>query len=427
MNGVREFKFEDMLWPGTRKLYRAEPGDAELSVLTSRRSTIESIIRSYAEEHSRSIFHSGYSVQGIVCERNAQGIPVAKAYKVKTPDGLEETWEGDILIDATGRGTPFPRWLKDYGMQLETEVMPVPNAYFTRHYRFHPGQSEPERESVQQSGGEFGFIRGGIYPGDGGNFSITLMVPEVEEEMRLTLRDPDVFEAMARKLPDMARWIDPARTYPVTKVLGMRDMHSVWHHWLKNNRPVILNFFAIGDATASTNPLFGRGCTIGFIHAHLLADVLLETADPVTRTQLFAARAHQEIRPHFDAMVRQDQAIAKRAANLRDPSYKPTFRDRLQTSFGEDAVGPASRSSMRVLRAMSRSLHMLDKPTAWLRRPDILAYVLATWATPRRFKKRFYPQRDPLQRSEFLAIAREKLAADKDREPENSTAVRTGT
>jgi hypothetical protein len=37
---------------------------------------------------------------------------------------------------------------------------------------------------------------------------------------------------------------------------------------------------------------------------------------------------------------------------------------------------------------MSRVFHMLDEPTAFLRRPSIVARILAVWATPESEKRR---------------------------------------
>jgi hypothetical protein len=36
---------------------------------------------------------------------------------------------------------------------------------------------------------------------------------------------------------------------------------------------------------------------------------------------------------------------------------------------------------------MSRVFHMLDEPTAFLKRPAIVARILATWATPKSSKQ----------------------------------------
>src|SRR5580698_10437270 len=48
--GVRELGFEGMLSPAQKATYVAKPGDEEFTILTSRRTTLELVIRRYVEE-----------------------------------------------------------------------------------------------------------------------------------------------------------------------------------------------------------------------------------------------------------------------------------------------------------------------------------------------------------------------------------------
>ena len=368
-------------------------------------------MRTYAEKRSGAIFRTGYQVCGIVCERGLQGIPTAKAFKVITPGGSEELWEGDLLIDATGRNTAFIDWLREYGVAPEMEEAPAGIVYCTRHYRLHPGQTEPTSLKALQRGGDLGFIKVALFPGDGGNFSITISLPEIETKMRQVILDPEIFDTYARKVPGIDSWIDPERAFPSSKVFAVGNLKSVWWHWVKDEKPLILNFIPIGDARARTNPLYGRGCCIGMVHAHLLAEVLEQTDDPVAWAKLFDQMVYEKIRPFYDAMVNQDQAAIKRAENEQNPDYSPSFRERMMKSFVADAIEPAIRGSIKVTRAFMQSVQMLEDPTSWLRKIDVLAIIMATWATPKRFKKHLYLEAPGLRRSEFVAIAEEKLRA----------------
>ena len=97
----------------------------------------------------------------------------------------------------------------------------------------------------------------------------------------------------------------------------------------------------------------------------------------------------------------------KRAANAQDPKVKLTLRETVAKSFVEDAIMPAMRGSVTFLRGFMRSGHMLEPPTAWLRKPSVIAIVLTTWVTPKRFKKRLYLAQGKLRRPELLAIVDE--------------------
>jgi hypothetical protein len=73
-------------------------------------------------------------------------------------------------------------------------------------------------------------------------------------------------------------------------------------------------------------------------------------------------------------------------------------------SFIEDGLVPAIRGDMTVLRAFSRGFHMLDDPTSWMKRPEIIATILKFWRMPKAQKRAagFYPPVLGPSRTEML-------------------------
>jgi 2-polyprenyl-6-methoxyphenol hydroxylase-like FAD-dependent oxidoreductase len=185
----------------------------------------------------------------------------------------------------------------------------------------------------------------------------------------------------------------------------MGNLKNVWRKYLHDGEPQALGYFAIGDAAMRTNPLYGRGCSSGVAHAHILRDVLDSTADPRERAVRFERETIAAIRPFFDSMVKQDLQAIRRARHERDPSYKPGWKARLAKSFVEDAIIPATRGDLAVSRASSRAFHMLGHPVAWLQQPGILARILRMWSIPRQTKRArgLYPPSFGPDRSEMLA------------------------
>jgi hypothetical protein len=98
--------------------------------------------------------------------------------------------------------------------------------------------------------------------------------------------------------------------------------------------------------------------------------------------------------------MKQDLGAIRRAKNEQDPTYKPRLKARLIKSFAEDAVGPATRSNLGVLRAIMKGFHMLAMPTAWLTQPMVVLRVLGTWLTPK--SKKLYPPKLGPNRKEML-------------------------
>ncbi|MFO1236929.1 MAG: FAD-binding protein [Alphaproteobacteria bacterium] len=398
-SGAREFTFADALPPGLQKSYVAAPGDEDMSFLFSRRSTLELIMRRYAQTLPGVRFVPNVGIRGIVAER--RGETVAVTGLKTTVDDTETVFSGDAVIDATGRDTQFPDWLAAHGVTVEQPPEPAGILYFTRHYRLRDGMDEPPRDGTPGAG-DLGYIKFGVFVADNRHFSVTLAVPEIESELRTAVMKPETFDAVCAAIPGAFRWTDPARAEGVTKVFGMGNLKSMWRRYTGAGQPAIVGFFPIGDAALRTNPLYGRGCSIGAIHAHMLAGVLADIADPAARLAELEKRNLAAIRPYFDVMVKQDAQAIRRAANEQIPGYQPRFKARVVKSLLEDAIGPASRGDLAMMRAMMRAFHMLDDPTAWIRKPATIWKILRTWATPKRLKAHLYEPSFGPQRAEML-------------------------
>lgn len=398
--GAREVTFGDALPFALRGQYDYAPGDEALSFLFSRRSTLELIMRRHAASLPGVEFITEVFVEGLETTTD-NGVVTVTGVRGKK-DGEEVVWFADSFVDASGRTTQGTDWLRDAGAEIAEEETPAGILYFTRHYRLRDGQNEPDR-GIAQGAGDLGYIKYGVFAADNRHFSITLALPEIETEMRTALPSPEVFDKVCALLPGVARWTDPVRAEPVSKVFGMGALKSVWRSFLKDGAPVTANWYAIGDAAIRTNPLYGRGCTTGAVQAFLLGDIFNETRDPAARLIALDARARAEIRPFFDAMVRQDKAAIRRAERERSgEEAKPSLRGRITKSFLEDAIGPASRGDVQVLRALMKPFHMQESPTAWMRRADVMGRVFVMWVRAKSQKANFYlPPLGP-ERAEML-------------------------
>lgn len=398
--GAREFTFGDAAPPLLRSSYVPLPGDEKLSFLFSRRSTLELIMRRYAASLPGVDFITDVFVNGIETEIQDSALAVTVVRGVK--DGEEVVWFADAYVDATGRTSQFPDWLRAAGAVIEEEESPAGILYFTRHYRLRDGEVEPDR-GIAQGAGDLGYIKYGVFAADNRHFSITLACPEIETSLRTALPRPEVFDQVCALMPGTARWSDPARADPVSKVFAMGELKNVWRRFVKDGAPVARNYFPVGDCAIRTNPLYGRGCSMGAIEAFALGDVFDAHADNVARMMELDRRVHHEIRPFFDAMVRQDRHAIRRAEREQKGEVGvTTLRGRITKSFVLDAIGPASRGDMHVLRGLMRSFHMHESPTAWTRRADVMARVFTMWARTRSQKADLYPPPSGPARMEML-------------------------
>ncbi len=382
--GARLFSYAEAMPPTLRDRYRHVPGDDDITLLFSRRTTLELVMRRHAARLPGVTFLSDTGVRGLLGRRE-NDVFHAEGLKIETAGSLRDM-RADVIVDASGRNTSFPDWLRDEGVAITEEESPAGILYFTRHYRLLDGAEEPPRDG-SPGAGDLGYIKYGVFPADNRHFSVTLAVPEIETELRKAILAPETFDAICDAIPGAARWTDPTRAAPASRIYAMGNLISLWRSTMKDGKPQVLNFFAIGDAAVRTNPLYGRGCSAGVVHAHILREALETTTDPIARAEFVDANTRRALRPYYDAMVRQDQQSIRRAERERDPNYRPRLRARIMKSFLEDGVTPATRGDLAVSRASSRAFHMIEDPVAWLKDPRIMARIIRMWATPRFRKK----------------------------------------
>ena len=403
--GTRLFGFEDGLTPPQMSQYAPATGDEDLKLLFSRRTTLELVMRRYAAKLPGISFVNDAGVRGMLTRRE-NGKLIVEGLKVERA-GVVEDMRADVVVDASGRNTSFPEWMRAEGLTVREESSPCGILYFTRHYKLRDGQSEPPRDATAAAGGaDLGYIKFGVFIADNRHFSVTLATPEIETEMRMAVMKPENFDTICMSLPGAARWMNPERAEPVSQVFAMGNLQNVWRHYMKDGEPQVLNFFPLGDAAIRTNPLYGRGCSSGVVEAHLLRAALDATDDPVERAKNYERELKSQIRPYYDSMVSLDLNAIRRAEHERNPNYQPGLRARITRSFTEDGLMPAQRGDVEVGRALSRVFHMLDEPTAFLKRPAIVVRILSMWATSTADKKKrgLYPPKAGPDRAEMLAL-----------------------
>ena len=407
--GCRELKFADGLPEPMREIYRPAPGDDDLAVLTSRRTTLELVIRRYVEGLEGVEIRSGLIVKEVLIEGAGATRRVAG---VRIDGEPPSEIRADITVDAGGRLSNVPDQLREAGAVIEEEREAGGILYSTRHYRLKDGQGEPPRGRTSGTG-DLGYIKYGLFPADNGWFSVTLAVPEVQAYLRQKVVSPEIFDAICNMMPGLAIWVDPARAEPMSRVYGMGDLVGHWRRFVTDAGPAALDYFPIGDVMIRTNPLYGRGCSFAAVSAFVLAEVIGADAAPAARAKLYQDRIATALGPYFKNMRNGDRAAIKRAAAIVDPSLrrKPNLLSKLGRSFAEDGVAIALRSDPVLFRAAMRDFHMLERPGLWLRNPANMMRIVRWWmrgkaANADRYPPKVGPEREPF----FAALGLEPRA-----------------
>ena len=362
------------------------PGDDDLTLLACRRLTFEWVLHHIALETPGLTLHDGCTVRGIELERaqNGSAPPRVAGLRVESARGVS-TLAADLFVDASGRRSRLPGWLEAVGLpRPEEEESPCGIFYGSRFYRLRPGVVAPARETTIAA--DLGYLKYAIFHGDAGIFSITLAADPGDRPLRALLRD-DPFAATTRVLPPMAPWVHPAVSEPITGVFGMDGLRNVRRRFVRDGRPLLLGLLALGDAAIHTNPLYGRGCTLAFVHAAALADALAEHPSDLEALALaFDAATDRELLPWYKLATAQDRDALDWARSLREhgpPAPLSAAGPVDPRAYLRDlllrGLVPALRLDATVLRAFMRSFNLLDPPSELMRNADLLARVLAIY------------------------------------------------
>jgi len=378
--GARRVNFVDFLSPELAANYSAEPGDEKLWMLLCRRATIETVMRRFAESQPNIDICNSVNVLGMLGDREGASVNV-KGLLVRE-DGAKRDFLVDTVIDASGRGTRFPGWFAEQGIELEIEDDDAEMVYYTRHYKLLPGCEEPPRDAENRASGDLGYLKYGVFPGDSGHFAVILCIPDTEPEIHDAVKVSESFDQICMTIPGLKPWVASDRAEATTQSFGFGDIRAVWRHFVKDNEPVALNYFAVGDAAIRTNPLYGRGCSIGTMHAHMLADILHDISDPRQRALTYNDQTELEIRPIFKSSLSDDRKAISKAKAIRDGKpfdQADTFASWLKLAVG-DAVSAAAQTDLDVVRGAMRTVNLLEKPgdfmNSWRIRLTVLRFML---------------------------------------------------
>ena len=409
--GARKISFEEMVPDELKKAYVPQPDDKQMWLLMCRRATMESVLRKYVEEIPSITILSKHEVVAPEFELRDSTISL-QGLQVRENRGPISSVSHDLIVDASGRNSKFPKWLGDLGATISEEREDAEIVYYTKHYQLKNGQNEPDRTGKNRGAGDLGYIKYGVFPGDNGHFAIILCLPNHETELRNAVKEPALFDKICEAIPGLEPWVKSGKSKATTNSFGFGKINAVWRNFVKNDRPAALNYFAVGDAAVRTNPLYGRGCSTGIVHAHLLAKAVAENNSPIERALIFEQLTEKELRPIYQASLQEDRLGKKRAkASLEGAKLESSkgLKQWLRASVG-DAIASSSRENIDVFRGVMKSFNLLEKPGDFLKDGKIRRIILRYMLRGRKQNSLARYQRGP-SRLEMIELVRRKDAA----------------
>ena len=274
--------------------------------------------------------------------------------------GQTRTLTGQVIVDATGRGTRTPLLLDKLGFgRPPQQSFTVHGVYYSQRIAIPDEGSFPERVIlvVPPTGGG----RGGLVAGEDATWTLTIAKRANDPHVPPTTFADMVSEAEAFVPPH----IHPAlrRAQPLSDVMVHRYPGGTWHRYDRHaHHPDGL--FVVGDALCCLDPIHGQGVTLAAMHARILR-ILLRDGEGV-------------------APQRFHQSVAKVIAPIWAMNQPPTHRT--ARGFRQVLQGRAIRwGSIKVLEAaddivvterLIRVVNLIDPPQR-LMHPSVLTRVAA--------------------------------------------------
>ena len=268
---------------------------------------------------------------------------------IRTDTG--ETLGADLVVDAMGRGSRMPRWLRDAGVApIHEESEDSGFIYYTQFFRAADGGGVPQaRMPLVTPIGSFSVL---TLPGDNATWSVTLYISSGDQPLK-RLRHADRFRAVVEACPMHAHWLDGE---PITGVEAMGGVVDRYRRIAVDGRPVVTGVALLADAWACTNPSIGRGITLGLLHAQRLRDVVREHGEhPREFAEAWDAVTEAELTPWYRDTIGEDRGAPARdrgAARRRRP--RSADHPRGAAARGADHRDPARPRRLPRLRRVPR-------------------------------------------------------------------------
>ena len=350
-----------------------------LRVLSMSRELLEfHVRRRLAMSPTVDLIEDNDVVDLIHVDGSIDGVVIQPRIEPGAPSHDATTEAGSIIVDASGRGSRTPEWLRVLGYDPPRETKILSHAGYASRYYAQPDDFAADWKLL------FFFPspehpRGGVlFPIEGRRWLVTLIgmggdYPPTDDAGFLgfakTLQTPMLHNVIRDATP-----IGPIRGYRRTENV-LRHYEDIAH------RPARL--VVVGDAACAFNPIYGQGMTVASLQALALDRWLDDEPGSQRREPAAAAR--------FQKAVSTISAVAWRLATSADRQYpttegtRPGRTNRMLGSYLDRLQRVATRD--RVVASAFRNVTQLLVPPSALFAPGVLLRVL----TPRRIEPRERP------------------------------------
>jgi 2-polyprenyl-6-methoxyphenol hydroxylase-like FAD-dependent oxidoreductase len=370
----------DCSWVFAGRQARRAPSD--LAFLTMSRTLLESRVRTRVAALPGVRMLPRHEVAGLLAPSDGRRISGVRALRRGRPEPVVEI-SADLVVDASGRASRTPLWLRELGHRPPREDRVRVNVtYVTRHYRVEP-HHVPGALAIGRHVAPDRPRGAALYAEEGDRWALTL-VGVLDDEPPVAV---GAFTAFGRSLGDtcIRRVVMDAES--LDDPIRMRFPEALRRRYERLPRPPE-GLVVIGDAMCSTNPALAHGMSIAALQAKVLGDCLREGTVRLPRR--FYRRA---------ARVLIVPWIATRTSDVRPYEGSGTRRSPFLwlADLARDTLSAAMERDVTVTRACLRVAHLttglwpLFSPRILIR---VLPFLIRLLPTPM-FLGRLRPAGEP--------------------------------
>jgi len=370
------------------------PGDERMTVMASRRSTVDWVLLRSVLAQPGVTVRTGVKVTGLLAASPAHdgapgGIPHVTGVRTGSGDV-----QADVVVEASGRRSAIDDWLAAIGAaKTDFRQAECGIAYYSRHYRLRPDVAPPGSPLRRMVAALDEFLVG-IWPADNGTMQLALFPIAADHRFRAA-RDPDVFTRVVSTVPAFRAWLTALG--PITGVFVMGGIHNTLRRLVVGQVPVATGLHAIGDTVCTTNPTLGRGLAFALIGAAGLTGALAKfPGEPHLQAVAMDDLVTTHIEPHYaeQAIVDGARLGYVRHVIFGDPAEEePQGPGRV--SYAE--VRTAMPFDPVAFRAFWRIMGMQGLPEEIYTDPEVIASTRRVLATPGAVPPPVQPTRDELE------------------------------
>jgi 2-polyprenyl-6-methoxyphenol hydroxylase-like FAD-dependent oxidoreductase len=333
-------------------------------ILGTRRTTFERVLRSAVERQPNIEILAGVAVKELIA--NSEG-RVPHVTGVRLASGV--VLEGDLVVDASGRGTHARQWLAAIGARpCPEEHQEVGFSYLTRWYRLKDEASAPEQLGPPGTQAPYGLFMAA--PSDRRTFCIMCGLSH-EDPLRKRMFDPTIFDRVAAEVSLCAPWLKAGVGMTIPQPFA--NVHNGRRSLVDDEGPIVTGFLLVGDSATHTNPTLGRGTSLAVAHAqHLARTAHHAQADAYDYAVEFAAWTERNLGVWYESQSAIDAAasVRLRATFTGEPIPRAAYAAR-----AIEALGAAAATDQRIAGLLERLIGVLMTLDEVLAQPGVVEQI----------------------------------------------------